>query len=510
MTKKECEKILNFDLKVLEEASFDYPQCKASKNDYIELSSLLTNNRTQMMLLDPKSGNDGSSNMIPEEKRFQFVYPNKKGTISDYGLVCAKEHNASNSILEKFLNAELEYKEEDKNSLFGLINKYGFLFPVYDSEDVKYEDVVSIIKRLKTVAELITELSILRKSALTDGQKDKHIGSKGSTFEKVLGLTLMLLTCPTIEIQMKNFTYRSYEDNYYRLLINACIPSEEYGSWRLKKVDSDDDMFFDLNTENADFKQWMDNMNMAFGKKVSNDTPSNSENTKDNTDSDSENAKNDTDSNSEDTKDDTDSGFMNKKIDGNKAINEFNEMLRNSTGKTGSEDPANQNWLFSQNTLIFNNDRNKNKYLIRTRKDLRIASFIQAYSLGVGLIEGCSTKGIKHQDEEKTNYDNINEDMRDALINIATDVVKTEINYNIQNVTVQFDPLNTHCLKIKFNTLLEALYYSLAFCYKADKTYKRCEKCDTFFLISLGDSKRTNCGNKRDHNKNSKSPTSNK
>lgn len=41
MTKKECEKILNFDLKVLEEASFDYPQCKASKNDYIELSSLL-------------------------------------------------------------------------------------------------------------------------------------------------------------------------------------------------------------------------------------------------------------------------------------------------------------------------------------------------------------------------------------------------------------------------------------------------------------------------------------
>lgn len=103
---------------------------------------------------------------------------------------------------------------------------------------------------------------------LTDGQKEKHIGSKGSTFEKVLGLTLMLLTCPTIEIQMKNFTYRSYEDNYYRLLINAYIPSEEYGSWSLKEVYSDDDMFFDLNTENADFKQWMDNMNMAFGKKL--------------------------------------------------------------------------------------------------------------------------------------------------------------------------------------------------------------------------------------------------
>ena len=31
MIKKECEKILNFDLKFLEEASFDYPQCKASK-----------------------------------------------------------------------------------------------------------------------------------------------------------------------------------------------------------------------------------------------------------------------------------------------------------------------------------------------------------------------------------------------------------------------------------------------------------------------------------------------
>lgn len=67
---------------------------------------------------------------------------------------------------------------------------------------------------------------------------------------------------------MKNFTYRSYEDNYYRLLINAYIPSEEYGSWSLKEVYSDDDMFFDLNTENADFKQWMDNMNMAFGKKL--------------------------------------------------------------------------------------------------------------------------------------------------------------------------------------------------------------------------------------------------
>lgn len=72
MIKKECEKILNFDLKVLEEVSFDYPQCKASKNDYIELSSLLTNSRTQMMLLDPKSGNDGSSNMIPEEKHYHI------------------------------------------------------------------------------------------------------------------------------------------------------------------------------------------------------------------------------------------------------------------------------------------------------------------------------------------------------------------------------------------------------------------------------------------------------
>ena len=76
-------------------------------------------------------------------------------------------------------------------------------------------------------------------------------------------------------------------------MINAYIPSEEYGSWSLKEVYSDDNMFFDLNTENADFKQWMDNMNMAFGKKVNDN------------------------SNSEDTKDDTDSGFKNKKIDGN-------------------------------------------------------------------------------------------------------------------------------------------------------------------------------------------------
>ena len=59
-----------------------------------------------------------------------------------------------------------------------------FFFLYMTAKDVKYEDVVSIIKRLKTVAELITELSILKKSALTDGQKEKHIGSKGSTFEK--------------------------------------------------------------------------------------------------------------------------------------------------------------------------------------------------------------------------------------------------------------------------------------------------------------------------------------
>ena len=65
------------------------------------------------------------------------------------------------------------------------------------------------------------------------------------------------------------------------------------------------------------------------------------------------------------------------------------------------------------------------------------------------------------------------------------------------------------------NNLLvyNGMYYQIGeehkeFC--ADKTYKRCEKCDTFFLISLGDSKRTNCGNKRDHNKKSKSLDSNK
>lgn len=60
----------------------------------------------------------------------------------------------------------------------------------------------------------------------------------------------------------------------------------------------------------------------------------------------------------------------------------------------------------------------------------------------------------------------------------------------IFNVNIQFDPLDSRCLKIKFNTLLEALYYSLTFCCSAKRTYKRCEKCDSFFLISMGDPKR--------------------
>ena len=89
------------------------------------------------------------------------------------------------------------------------------------------------------------------------------------------------------------------------------------------------------------------------------------------------------------------------------------------------------------------------------------------------------------------NENNLNDDMKRALLRVAQIVLAEEINYNIRGIHPRYDGGNLSATW-EVNTLIEALYFSI-FYMKNGQMYKECEnpncKRDRFFLV---DATRTN------------------
>ena len=477
MAKSKCKKNINFnDLRC---DSFDNTLCNISEEERFDFLNLLYNDMSQKILITPKHDTskirfDLIRGIVPAISTRRFEFNDDAHT-----LVPLKSEK---DVVKLFLNIINKKKAKDakrnverikddpektRKNLFTFIKNYGFFFPITDDEYIEYGKIICLIERFSILVDLIHEISL-------NLDNDNY-------YQTILALVLKLLLSKPVEIKLQNYTYRSCVHNYYDLIngpYHLKTDSSRLGSWG---TNSDDDKYGSYETKISN-----DELNEIFEEcfpEISEKENEEAENSKEN-------------------KEESDTETI--KADLN--INDVNHV--------GS-------LYYQNNALFFNFENLKNNV-----DDLKIIVFMKLYFEQVGIVKGCIEKvaDIENVTENcaadkrivtqleyvgKPDLKKFTPKMKEALIIIAKKVICDEIEHNIKNIRPSFDLEKG--LSLRVNTLLEAMYYSLLLNYKQGQGYRRCTRCYEYFLMSLTDNKRKNCGSRKDYNnKNSKPIDSNK
>lgn len=477
VAKSKCKKIINFnDLRC---DSFDNTLCNISEEERFDFLNLLYNDMSQKILITPKHDTskirfDLIRGIVPAISTRRFEFDDDAHT-----LVPLKSEK---DVVKLFLNIINKKKAKDakrnverikddpektRKNLFTFIKNYGFFFPITDDEYIEYGKMICLIERFSILVDLIHEISL-------NLDNDNY-------YQTILALVLKLLLSKPVEIKLQNYTYRSCVHNYYDLIngpYHLKTDSSRLGSWG---TNSDDDKYGSYETKISN-----DELNEIFEECF----PEISE------------KENEEAENSKESEEKSDL----EKIKADLNINDVNHV--------GS--------LYYQNNALFFNFEN----LENNIDDLKIIVFMKLYFEQVGIVKGCieevadienvtencaADKRIVTQLEYvgKPDLKKFTPKMKEALIIIAKKVICDEIEHNIKNIRPSFDLEKG--LSLRVNTLLEAMYYSLLLNYKQGQGYRRCTRCYEYFLMSLTDNKRKNCGSRKDYNnKNSKPIDSNK
>ena len=477
MAKSKCKKIINFnDLRC---DSFDNTLCNISEEERFDFLNLLYNDMSQKILITPKHDTskirfDLIRGIVPAISTRRFEFNDDAHT-----LVPLKSEK---DVVKLFLNIINKKKAKDakrnverikddpektRKNLFTFIKNYGFFFPITDDEYIEYGKMICLIERFSILVDLIHEISL-------NLDNDNY-------YQTILALVLKLLLSKPVEIKLQNYTYRSCVHNYYDLIngpYHLKTDSSRLGSWG---TNSDDDTYGSYETKISN-----DELNEIFEECF----PEISE------------KENEEAENSKESEEKSDL----EKIKADLNINDVNHV--------GS-------LYYQNNALFFNFENLKNNV-----DDLKIIVFMKLYFEQVGIVKGCIEKvaDIENVTENcaadkrivtqleyvgKPDLKKFTPKMKEALIIIAKKVICDEIEHNIKNIRPSFDLEKG--LSLRVNTLLEAMYYSLLLNYKQGQGYRRCTRCYEYFLMSLTDNKRKNCGSRKDYNnKNSKPIDSNK
>lgn len=494
VAKSKCKKIINFnDLRC---DSFDNTLCNISEEERFDFLNLLYNDMSQKILITPKHDTskirfDLIRGIVPAISTRRFEFNDDAHT-----LVPLKSEK---DVVKLFLNIINKKKAKDakgnverikddpektRKNLFNFIKNYGFFFPITDDEYIEYGKMICLIERFSILVDLIHEISL-------NLDNDNY-------YQTILALVLKLLLSKPVEIKLQNYTYRSCVHNYYELIngpYHLKTDSSRLGSWG---TNSDDDKYgsYETKISNDELNEIFEGCFPEISEKENEET----ENSKEGEE------KSDTEmieaENSKESEEESDL----EKIKADLNINDVNHV--------GS--------LYYQNNALFFNFEN----LENNIHDLKIIVFMKLYFEQVGIVKGCIEKvaDIENVTENcaadkrivtqleyvgKPDLKKFTPKMKEALIIIAKKVICDEIEHNIKNIRPSFDLEKG--LSLRVNTLLEAMYYSLLLNYKQGQGYRRCTRCYEYFLMSLTDNKRKNCGSRKDYNnKNSKSPASNK
>lgn len=494
VAKSKCKKIINFnDLRC---DSFDNTLCNISEEERFDFLNLLYNDMSQKILITPKHDTskirfDLIRGIVPAISTRRFEFNDDAHT-----LVPLKSEK---DVVKLFLNIINKKKAKDakrnverikddpektRKNLFTFIKNYGFFFPITDDEYIEYGKMICLIERFSILVDLIHEISL-------NLDNDNY-------YQTILALVLKLLLSKPVEIKLQNYTYRSCVHNYYDLIngpYHLKTDSSRLGSWG---TNSDDDKYGSYETKISN-----DELNEIFEEcfpEISEKEKEEAENSKENKEeSDTEIIE------AENFKESEEKSDL-EKIKADLNINDVNHV--------GS-------LYYQNNALFFNFENLKNNV-----DDLKIIVFMKLYFEQVGIVKGCIEKvaDIENVTENcaadkrivtqleyvgKPDLKKFTPKMKEALIIIAKKVICDEIEHNIKNIRPSFDLEKG--LSLRVNTLLEAMYYSLLLNYKQGQGYRRCTRCYEYFLMSLTDNKRKNCGSRKDYNnKNSKPIDSNK
>lgn len=494
VAKSKCKKIINFnDLRC---DSFDNTLCNISEEERFDFWNLLYNDMSQKILITPKHDTskiccDSICGIVPviSTRRFEF-------NDDAHTLVPLKSEK---DVVKLFLNIINKKKAKDakenverikddpektKKNLFNFIKNYGFFFPITDDEYIEYGKMICLIERFSILVDLIHEISL-------NLDNDNY-------YQTILALVLKLLLSKPVEIELQNYTYRSCVHNYYDLIngpYHLKTDSSRLGSWG---TNSDDDKYgsYETKISNDELNEIFEGCFPEISEKENEEAENSKENKEESVTEMIE---------AENSKESEEKSDL-EKIKADLNINDVNHV--------GS-------LYYQNNALFFNFENLKNNV-----DDLKIIVFMKLYFEQVGIVKGCIEKvaDIENVTENcaadkrivtqleyvgKPDLKKFTPKMKEALIIIAKKVICDEIEHNIKNIRPSFDLEKG--LSLRVNTLLEAMYYSLLLNYKQGQGYRRCTRCYEYFLMSLTDNKRKNCGSRKDYNKkNTKSPASNK
>ena len=121
----------------------------------------------------------------------------------------------------------------------------------------------------------------------------------------------------------------------------------------------------------------------------------------------------------------------------------------------------------------------------------RSLRFLFRYYRDVGIIKGISTDNkLKYYSDPC--LENFTDEKKNELIWIAKQILVDEINYNLSGIRVIYDP-DDHKHDIRIDTLLEALYYSLANYEQNNTILKQCPTCHEFFETTITKTNKKYC-----------------
>lgn len=245
VAKSKCKKIINFnDLRC---DSFDNTLCNISEEERFDFWNLLYNDMSQKILITPKHDTskiccDSIRGIVPVISTRRFEFDDDAHT-----LVPLKSEK---DVVKLFLNIINKKKAKDakgnverikddpektKKNLFNFIKNYGFFFHITDDEYIEYGKMICLIERFSILVDLIHEISL-------NLDNDNY-------YQTILALVLKLLLSKPVEIEMRNYTYRSCVHNYYDLIngpYHLKTDSSRLGSWG---TNSDDDKYGSYETK---------------------------------------------------------------------------------------------------------------------------------------------------------------------------------------------------------------------------------------------------------------------
>ena len=453
VAKSKCKKIINFnDLRC---DSFDNTLCNISEEERFDFWNLLYNDMSQKILITPKHDTskiccDSIRGIVPVISTRRFEFDDDAHT-----LVPLKSEK---DVVKLFLNIINKKKAKDAK---------GNVERIKDDPEKTKKNLFNFIKNYGFFFHI------------TD---DEYI-EYGKMICLIERFSILVDLIHEISLNLINGPYHLKTD------------SSRLGSWG---TNSDDDKYGSYETKISN-----DELNEIFEEcfpEISEKENEEAENSKENKEeSDTEIIE------AENSKESEEKSDL-EKIKADLNINDVNHV--------GS--------LYYQNNALFFNFEN----LENNIDDLKIIVFMKLYFEQVGIVKGCieevadienvtencaADKRIVTQLEYvgKPDLKKFTPKMKEALIIIAKKVICDEIEHNIKNIRPSFDLEKG--LSLRVNTLLEAMYYSLLLNYKQGQGYRRCTRCYEYFLMSLTDNKRKNCGSRKDYNnKNSKPIDSNK